>query len=233
MNDMTVPTGAAAPERAAELRCTVRPLWEHVAEVGAPMAESAAEAPWRVATDEAVSRRPGSPSSATCRTTPIGSPILEERSMERSSRTPASRPRSGVRPPTGRRPVVYGLLAAGTSVLAVACVPTLPAAGSPGAPVPSVSMTGSGMPSGKPSGMPTSGKSGMPTPKPTGMPSGKPSGMPTSGKSGMPMPKPTGMPTGMPAPMPTGMPTGVPTSMPTGMPTMTGSGPTPVFGNHW
>ncbi|MBV6702803.1 hypothetical protein [Kitasatospora aureofaciens] len=54
MNDMTDPTGAAAPER------VVRPLWEHAAEVGAPAAVSAAEALRRVATDEAVSRRPGS-----------------------------------------------------------------------------------------------------------------------------------------------------------------------------
>ncbi|MGW2253447.1 hypothetical protein ACWCXH_25095 [Kitasatospora sp. NPDC001660] len=60
MNDMTDPTGAAAPERAAEPRCRVRPLWEHVAEAGAPTAVAAAEAPRRVATDEAVSRRPGS-----------------------------------------------------------------------------------------------------------------------------------------------------------------------------
>ncbi|MFE5586214.1 hypothetical protein [Kitasatospora sp. NPDC056531] len=56
---MTDPAGEAAPERTAEPSCTVRPLWEYVAEVGAPAAASAAEAMRRVATDEAVSRRPG------------------------------------------------------------------------------------------------------------------------------------------------------------------------------
>ncbi|MER7755201.1 hypothetical protein [Kitasatospora sp. NPDC097643] len=52
MNDMTDPTEAAALKRAAEPSRTVRPLWEHVAEVGAPAAVSAAEALQRVATDE-------------------------------------------------------------------------------------------------------------------------------------------------------------------------------------
>ncbi|MFH8384824.1 hypothetical protein ACH4E7_28440 [Kitasatospora sp. NPDC018058] len=53
MNDMTDPIGQAAPERAAEPSRTVRPLWEHIAEVGDPAAVSAAEALRRVATDEA------------------------------------------------------------------------------------------------------------------------------------------------------------------------------------